>query len=135
MLVLIMLLPETVPCLSSRANSIFAVCATLGFQCFRRPAHVNLANTTVVLLHLPGCCPDALRMSCMVCSPNTPPLHCLDPDRRERPTLALEVAKTADSVYLDLESHADRARLTDAELYLSDHERTAGGPGRGTPCA
>jgi hypothetical protein len=27
-----------------------------------------------------------------------------------------------DSVYVDLESAADRAKLSDAELYLADHE-------------
>ena len=83
---------------------------------------VNLANTTGTLLHLQGGFSNALKVNCMACLPNAPPLHCLDPDRREKTTLALEVAKTSDSVYLDLESYADRARLTDAELYLSDHE-------------
>ena len=51
-----------------------------------------------------------------------PAVALLGPRQAGKTTLALEVAKTADSVYLDLESHADRARLTDAELYLSDHE-------------
>jgi predicted AAA+ superfamily ATPase len=37
-------------------------------------------------------------------------------------TLALEVAASYPSVYLDLESAADRARLSDPELYLADHE-------------
>ena len=51
-----------------------------------------------------------------------PAVALLGPRQAGKTTLALEVAKTVDSVYLDLESYADRARLTDAELYLSDHE-------------
>jgi len=37
-------------------------------------------------------------------------------------TLALEVADSVSSIYLDLESAADRAKLADPELYLADHE-------------
>jgi predicted AAA+ superfamily ATPase len=37
-------------------------------------------------------------------------------------TLALEVANQRPSTYLDLESPADRSRLSDAELYLADHQ-------------
>ena len=37
-------------------------------------------------------------------------------------TLALEIADAEDAVYLDLESPADRARLTDPDLYLTDYE-------------
>ena len=51
-----------------------------------------------------------------------PSVALIGPRQAGKTTLALEVAKTANSVYLDLESHSDRARLTDAELYLSDHE-------------
>lgn len=36
-------------------------------------------------------------------------------------TLALEVANTRPSLYLDLESERDRAKLDQAELYLADH--------------
>ena len=36
-------------------------------------------------------------------------------------TLALEVAKGRDAVYLDLESEADRARLAEPQLYFADH--------------
>lgn len=36
-------------------------------------------------------------------------------------TLALEVASERDTIYLDLESEADRARLAEPELYLADH--------------
>lgn len=37
-------------------------------------------------------------------------------------TLALEITNEEDAVYLDLESPADRARLTDPDLYLTDYE-------------
>lgn len=36
-------------------------------------------------------------------------------------TLALSVAEGRDSIYLDLESETDRARLAEPELYLADH--------------
>ena len=51
-----------------------------------------------------------------------PAVALLGPRQVGKTTLALEVARTTDSVYLDLESPADRARLSDPELYLSDHE-------------
>ena len=37
-------------------------------------------------------------------------------------TLALALADTRPSLYLDLESAADHAKLADPELYLTDHE-------------
>lgn len=37
-------------------------------------------------------------------------------------TLALDLAQSRPSTYLDLESEADRARLSEPELYLADHE-------------
>lgn len=36
-------------------------------------------------------------------------------------TLALEIADSRPSTYLDLESEADRARLSEPELYMADH--------------
>jgi predicted AAA+ superfamily ATPase len=36
-------------------------------------------------------------------------------------TVALEIAKSRPATYLDLESEADRARLSEPELYLADH--------------
>jgi hypothetical protein len=46
----------------------------------------------------------------------------LGPRQAGKTTLALEVAKARPAVYLDLESEADRARLSDPELYLAQHE-------------
>lgn len=51
-----------------------------------------------------------------------PAVALLGPRQSGKTTLALEVAHTMRSVYLDLESPADRARLSDPVLYLSDHE-------------
>jgi predicted AAA+ superfamily ATPase len=46
----------------------------------------------------------------------------LGPRQVGKTTLALEVAKKRPAVYLDLESVADRARLSEPELYLAEHE-------------
>ena len=51
-----------------------------------------------------------------------PAVALLGPRQVGKTTLALEIVDTVDSVYLDLESPADRARLSDPELYLTDHE-------------
>jgi hypothetical protein len=51
-----------------------------------------------------------------------PAVALLGPRQVGKTTLALEIAEMTDAVYLDLESVADRARLSDAELYLADHE-------------
>jgi len=51
-----------------------------------------------------------------------PAVALLGPRQAGKTTLALEIAATTDAVYLDLESVADRAKLSDAELYLADHE-------------
>ena len=51
-----------------------------------------------------------------------PAVALLGPRQVGKTTLALEIARAEDSVYLDLESPSDRARLADPELYLSDHE-------------
>lgn len=45
----------------------------------------------------------------------------LGPRQAGKTTLALEVAGSRPSVYLDLESEADRAKLADPELYLAQH--------------
>ncbi|MFM1907290.1 MAG: hypothetical protein RLZZ591_967 [Pseudomonadota bacterium] len=50
-----------------------------------------------------------------------PAVALLGPRQVGKTTLALEVAKTRPSIYLDLESERDRAKLAQAELYLSDH--------------
>ena len=51
-----------------------------------------------------------------------PAVALLGPRQVGKTTLALDVAERLPSVYLDLESGADRAKLTDPELYLADHE-------------
>lgn len=51
----------------------------------------------------------------------SPAIALLGPRQVGKTTLALEVAKTIPSIYLDLESERDRAKLTQPELYLTDH--------------
>ncbi|WP_432289166.1 ATP-binding protein (plasmid) [Aminobacter sp. BA135] len=46
----------------------------------------------------------------------------LGPRQVGKTTLALEIGKTRPSIYLDLESVADRAKLIEPELYLTRHE-------------
>lgn len=51
-----------------------------------------------------------------------PAVGLLGPRQAGKTTLALEVAEGRPSIYLDLESEADRARLAEPELYLPQHE-------------
>ncbi len=51
-----------------------------------------------------------------------PAVALLGPRQAGKTTLALEVSKTRPAVYLDLESEGDRARLSEPELYLSQHQ-------------
>lgn len=51
----------------------------------------------------------------------TPAVALLGPRQAGKTTLALEIAEGRPSVYLDLESAADRARLAEPELYFADH--------------
>lgn len=46
----------------------------------------------------------------------------LGPRQAGKTTLALEIAKTRPSIYLDLESESDRAKLAEPEQYLAQHE-------------
>ncbi len=50
-----------------------------------------------------------------------PAVGLLGPRQAGKTTLALEIAKTRKSLYLDLESPADQARLSDPEAYLRAH--------------
>ena len=51
-----------------------------------------------------------------------PAVALLGPRQVGKTTLALQVAKTRPAVYLDLESEADRTKLSEPELYLRQHE-------------
>jgi uncharacterized protein len=51
----------------------------------------------------------------------SPAVAILGPRQVGKTTLALEIAQPAPSVYLDLESPADRGRLAEPELYFADH--------------
>jgi predicted AAA+ superfamily ATPase len=52
----------------------------------------------------------------------SPAVALLGPRQVGKTTLALEVGRICPSIYLDLETASDRARLADPEAYLTDHE-------------
>lgn len=52
----------------------------------------------------------------------SPAVALLGPRQVGKTTFALEIGETVPSIYLDLESEADRAKLSDPELYLSGHQ-------------
>jgi len=51
-----------------------------------------------------------------------PAVALLRPRQVGKTTVAPNVATTRPSLYLDLESPGDQAKLTDPELYLAEHE-------------
>jgi len=51
----------------------------------------------------------------------SPAVALLGPRQAGKTTLALELGKSHNALYLDLESEQDRAKLAQAELYLTDH--------------
>jgi predicted AAA+ superfamily ATPase len=51
-----------------------------------------------------------------------PAVALLGPRQAGKTTLALEAARTMRAIYLDLESDADRAKLSEPESYLAQHE-------------
>lgn len=53
---------------------------------------------------------------------SSPAVALLGPRQVGKTTLALQIAETRPSIYLDLESDADRAKLAEPELYLASHE-------------
>lgn len=53
---------------------------------------------------------------------HTPAVALLGPRQVGKTTLALEVGRRFDALYLDLESERDRAKLAQPELYLADHQ-------------
>ena len=52
---------------------------------------------------------------------HAPAVALLGPRQVGKTTLALEVGRKLDALYLDLESEQDRAKLAQPELYLADH--------------
>ncbi|MDP9810827.1 putative AAA+ superfamily ATPase [Rhizobium tibeticum] len=50
-----------------------------------------------------------------------PAVALIGPRQVGKTTLALDIGQTRPSIYLDLESDADRAKLSEPELYLSQH--------------
>ena len=52
----------------------------------------------------------------------TPAVALLGPRQVGKTTLARTIAETRPSIYLDLESDRDQAKLSDPEAYLETHE-------------
>ena len=52
---------------------------------------------------------------------HSPAVALLGPRQSGKTTLALEIGRERPSIYLDLESEQDRAKLAQPELYLADH--------------
>lgn len=52
----------------------------------------------------------------------SPAVALLGPRQVGKTTLALNIGETRPSIYLDLESEADRAKLSEPELYLASHD-------------
>src|SRR4030067_3705690 len=53
---------------------------------------------------------------------HSPAVALLGPRQAGKTTLALEIGKAYNAIYLDLESEQDRAKLAQPELYLADHQ-------------
>lgn len=53
---------------------------------------------------------------------HSPAVALLGPRQAGKTTLALEIGKAHNAIYLDLESEQDRAKLAQPELYLADHQ-------------
>ena len=53
---------------------------------------------------------------------HSPAVALLGPRKTGKTTLALEIGKAYNAIYLDLESEQDRAKLAQPELYLADHQ-------------
>jgi len=51
----------------------------------------------------------------------SPAVALLGPRQVGKTTLALEIGRACNALYLDLESEQDRAKLAQPELYLADH--------------
>ncbi len=65
--------------------------------------------------------PRRLRSALAAALAESPAVALLGPRQAGKTTLALEVAKARPSIYLDLESEADRAKLAEPEQYLALH--------------
>ena len=71
-------------------------------------------NTSMIQRHLRNRLLESLA--------SAPAVALLGPRQVGKTTLALEIGETRPSIYLDLESNVDRAKLSDPEAYLSAHE-------------
>jgi hypothetical protein len=81
------------------------------YPCKSRNESPCIAN--MIERHLASYLSDSLK--------NSPAVVLLGPRQVGKTTLALAVAQEYNSIYLDLESEQDRAKLSQPELYLADH--------------
>ena len=92
-----------------------------------RAAFERLLRSSILILAIHGMklhkCKDVFSPPASTACRRTAPLPValLGPRQAGKTTLALEVAKSLSSVYLDLESEHDLAKLAQPELYLADH--------------
>ena len=88
---------------------------------FIRQRRINLANMVnksiiarMIKRHIEKQLVEALETA--------PAVALLGPRQVGKTTLALEIGETRPSIYLDLETSSDRAKLADPEAYLASHE-------------
>ena len=84
----------------------------------RRTNLANMANKSIIARmikrHIEKQLVEALETA--------PAVALLGPRQVGKTTLALEIGETRPSIYLDLETSSDRAKLADPEAYLASHE-------------
>ena len=102
-------------------GSLTNYCLTLRSQRLLSPSTIILAyldhNSIIARMMRRRLQPELARKP----SSEAPAVALLGPRQVGKTTLALEIADTRPSIYLDLESEADRAKLTEPELYLEQH--------------
>ena len=97
-------------------------------RCLRPPVAGNWERIPIVLANLEHNSIIAhmikrhILPSLLTALDEMPAVALLGPRQAGKTTLALEVARQREAIYLDLESDADLAKLADPELYLKHHE-------------
>ncbi|WP_442976746.1 ATP-binding protein [Rubrimonas sp.] len=92
-----------------------------------QPQHEDIGNALRLhirsgILNMRGMLQRRIAPALSVLLDESPAVALIGPRQVGKTTLALAVAEDRPSVYLDLESEGDRAKLAEAELYLGQHE-------------
>ena len=66
--------------------------------------------------------PRTLSLKLVESLANFPAVALLGPRQVGKTTLALDIGRTFNALYLDLESEQDQARISQPELYFADHQ-------------